>query len=520
MVLKTKWLRRGLLGTAVASPLAAIRPAGAEAPGLSATSFTTQPGDTVPAAHARDLVVRWGDRVTPDARAWNPRNPSAAAAETQFGWDGLLLGLFSPPTGADGVPRGILAVAHPTVDPAMAFPGGVDRPAVAAVMQGASLINVEFQRERWVVSEGGYQSRRLTANTLCRISGRAAATVGEAVRGLLHVSGGCWTPWGSLLLAEGDPTAWAARLREAEPRLAETGGFGWVAELDGTEPTSLPVKRTALGRFGHGGVAAALTRDGRAVVYMTDRRPGGFLFRFVSDGAALSQNALDAGTLSVARVEGEMLRWIDLPRDAGTLADPTGTAARFGAAAFQHPSGLDVDRRDDTLFLACHGSPGTRPAVPGYVLQLSPRAHDHGADTAALSVVVQGGPAPRGPVQGGVPVNHPDTVAADGTGRIWIGTDRGGRIGPVPDLLFVCDTTGPRRGVPIPFYAAPRGAAIGGAAVSPDGTALFAMVRTPGAEPGASWDRPGTTWPAFDAAVPPRTALVTFSRLRGGRVGT
>lgn len=295
---------------------------------------------------------------------------------------------------------------------------------------------------------------------------------------MLNLSGGCWTPWGSLLLAEGDPGAWATRLRDVDARFTDLRGFGWVAELDGTEPTSLPVKRTALGRFAHGGVASALTRDGRAVVYMADRRPGGFLIRFTSDRPARAQDSLDAGTLTVARVEDETLRWIDLPREAATLTDTVTVAARLGATAFQQPSGPDINRRDETLVLACRGSPGAAPAAPGYVLQLVPWGRDHAADAAALSVLVRGGVAR---VPGAAVVEFPDAVAVDRAGRAWVGTDQGGRIGTVPDLLFACETEGPQRGVPFAFYGAPRGAA------------LFAMVRTPGAEPGASWDRPGTT---------------------------
>lgn len=505
--------RRRLLRAAGALPFGPALPAVAQMG--EAPAFLTQTSDTVAPGYQRDLLVRWGDRVTPDARPWIPHEPTVDAAETQFGWDGRIIGLWVPPAGADGVPRGVLAVAHPTVDPAMAFPGGLDQPDVAAVMQGASLLNVEKQRDRWAVVDGGYQSRRLTANTLCRISGGAAGPLGGAVRGLLAVSGGCWTPWGSLLLTEDNPGSWIARLRGLEPRFEDPRGFGWVVELDGTEPGSVPVKRSSLGRFGHGDAAAALTRDGRAVVYMSDRRPGGFLLRFTSRGPARMPDALDAGTLAVARIEGERLRWVDLPREPAALTDTIGLAARMGGTGLVQPSGLALDA-DGALFLSCRGSPGAVPPMPGGVLQILPAGGDHGADTAAVATLLPSGSpgrlAPGGP-------EHPDTVTADGAGRVWIGTDRGGRVGPEPDMLLCCQTRGPRRGALFPLYGAPRAAAVGGAAVAPDGEALFAMVRTPGAEPGASWDRPGTLWPAFDSKAPPRSALVTFTRIRGGRVG-
>jgi secreted PhoX family phosphatase len=231
-----------------------------------------KPDDTVAPGYRRTVLLRWGDRVTFDAPDWNPRQPSAPAAATQFGWDGRIRALMQPPPATDGVQRAILAVAHPTVDPAMAFPDGRDHPAVAAMMQGASLLNLERQAGRWIVVDGGYQSRRLTAETLCRISGPVAEAAGDTVQGLLGLSGGCATPWGTLLLGEDDPFRWLTRLRDLHPRFLDGTRFGWIAELDPLDPQSIPVKRTALGRFPRGDAAAA---DGRAVVYLTDRRAFG-----------------------------------------------------------------------------------------------------------------------------------------------------------------------------------------------------------------------------------------------------
>jgi hypothetical protein len=85
--------------------------------------------------------------------------------------------------------------------------------------------------------------------------------------------------------------------------------------------------------------------------------------------------------------------------------------------------------------------------------------------------------------------------------------------------LFVCDLEGPRRGVPLPAYGAARAAAIGSAALTPDGEILFAAARHPGAEPGASFERPSTRWPQFQPGLPPRSTLVSLTRAAGGAVG-
>ncbi|MFB9969130.1 PhoX family phosphatase [Pseudoroseomonas cervicalis] len=525
--------RRALLGAAAFLPVASLASGPARAQivtlDMPPQALPVKLDDTTAPGYRRDVLVRWGDRVTFDARPWTPRQPSAEAAATQFGWDGRICGMVVPPAGADGVARGVLAVAHPTVDPAMAFPGGRDRPAIAAMMQGASLLNIEQQGGRWIVVDGGYQSRRLTAETLCRLTGPAADQVGGAVQGLLGISGGCASPWGTLLLAENDPAPWLTRLAPLDGRFTDGTRFGWVAELDPLDPAAVPAKRTALARFPRGDAAAALSRDGRAVVYLTDHRAFGHLFRFVSAGPAGAE-ALDEGTLSVARLEGQgVLRWVALPAGAETALNPVAAAASAGATAFDLPAGLALD--GGRLYLACKGNAARRPeqtdalnpragSNAGHVVEILPEGGDHAAERARASLLLLGGaPGPR--FAGFVRAwpESPAVLELDPAGRLWIGTDHDGRVGAAPDALFGCDTTGPGRGIALPLYGAPRGAAIGGTAMSPDGVALFALVRTPGAEPGASWERPGTRWPQFDPALPPRSTLVVFSREAGGRVG-
>ena len=481
---------------------------------LEPMALPVKQDDTVARGYRRDVLLRWGDRVAFDAPRWEPDSPRPEAAAAQFGWDARVAALAVPQRqAADGVPRAVLAVLHPTVDPLMAWPGGgTDRPLVAAAMQGASLLNLERLGSGWVVVDGGYQTRRLHGGTLCRLSGPHGG--GGSVQGLLGLQGGCTTPWGTLLLAEGDPAPWIARLGAADPRFASAGGFGWVAELDPFDPGAVPTKRTALGRGAHGDVAATLARDGRAVVYMTDRRVGGFLRRFVSAGPATVAGALDSGTLSVARLAGGRLDWVPLAPGGGEGE---------GGSPLDTPAGLGLDPSGPRLVLCCHGSPA-RPR--GYALEISAAGGDDAAPTATARTLFAAGAPWEGGVYGraGLPPGgawpeNPSVVAVDGRGRAWIGTDRAGVVGAQADGLFACDLDGPWRGVPLPVYGAPRAGAIGGVALTPDGEVLFAAVRHPGAEPGARFERPGTRWPEFAPGVPPRSALLDFQREAGGPVG-
>jgi secreted PhoX family phosphatase len=496
-----------------------------------------RPDDWVAPGHRREMLIRWGDRVTFDAPAWEPRNPTPEAAAAQFGWDARMAGVVAPPLAADGVKRLVLGIAHPEVEGAMAAPPGRDRPALAAALAGLSVLNLEQQGGRWVLVDGGFQSRRIGIETLCRVTGPGVAGIasasgggGASVQGLIGPTGGCATPWGTLLLPEPSPGPWLDRLAPLDQRFREPARFGWVVEVDPLDPQSVPAKRTALGRIGAQAVAAGVTANGRAVVFLADGRARGRLYRFLSAGPAAEPGALDAGTLSVARIEDNAILWRDLP--AGSVLDPEGAALGLGASAFDNIAGLALDPRRPRLLLASRGGQRgpreldffhARPgSSPGFVLDF---AGDLAAPRLAGEVLLLAGDAVEGgrqgagqPISGTVP-RHPATLSVDARGRLWLGTDRRGQTGPAPDTLFACDLDGPGRGLMLPVYGAPRGAGIGGVALSPELDAALVVVRTPGAEPGASFDRPATRWPAFEPRTPPRSAVVVLGRTAGPPVG-
>jgi secreted PhoX family phosphatase len=350
------------------------------------------------------------------------------------------------------------------------------------------------------------------------------------VQGLIGPAGGCATPWGTLLLPEPSPGPWLDRLAPLDQRFREPARFGWVVELDPLDPQSVPTKRTALGRIGAQAVAAGVTTNGRAVLFLADGRPRGRLYRFLSAGPATEPGALDSGTLSVARIEDNAILWRDLP--AGSALDPEGAALALGASAFDSIAGLALDPRRPRLLLASRGGQrGTGEldffharagTTPGFVLDF---AGDLAAPRLAGEVLFLAGQVNEGglygrnlPVTGTLP-RQPVTLTVDARGRLWIGTDRRGQPGSQPDTVFVCDLDGPGRGLPLPAYGAPRGAGIGGVALTPEGDAALVVVRTPGAEPGASFDRPATRWPAFEPRTPPRSAVVVLNRMAGPPVG-
>jgi secreted PhoX family phosphatase len=130
----------------------------------------------------------------------------------------------------------------------------------------------------------------ITANTPMRISGpcaghpimrTAADGQGIQVLGTLNNCASSMTPWGTYLSGEenwanyfaaGDkPSAhhkrWGLKAKSytqwekhdarfnAELHPNEPNRFGWIVEVDPMDPTSTPIKRTALGRAAHEGQA-------------------------------------------------------------------------------------------------------------------------------------------------------------------------------------------------------------------------------------------------------------------------
>ena len=160
-------------------------------------------------------------------------------------------------------------------------------------------------------------------STAIKISGPAAGhdllktsadPAGIEVLGTLDNCSGGTTPWGTVLFCEEGASGWFGGdvTKVPNPALYERAGYGelgdelgwsryqdrfnvdkepnepnrfdWVVEYDPYSPGSQPVKRTALGRFGHEAATTVINKDGRAVVYLGDDDYFEYAYRFVSSG--------------------------------------------------------------------------------------------------------------------------------------------------------------------------------------------------------------------------------------------
>lgn len=509
-------------------PILGARGQSTSLPGPETDPEAPQLNDVIPGNDRRDVLIRWGDPVLADAPGFTPAHVTAEDAARQFGWDATIAGLVAPPPAQDGIRRLLMVVSHPDVQMRMAFPGGSGSIRAAGNMQGASILNLAIQDDRWVVVTGGYQSRRITAGTLCQISGPATASIGQAVQGVLAPAIGCVTPWNTVLLPEGHTDSWVQRLAGHAPGFdgPTVGvGFGWVVEIDALNPMSFPVKRTALGRMPRAGVACGLSADGRAVVFMTQDSPMGRLFRFTgAQPAGDGTGALDDGTLSVAVIDGSDIVWHELPSDLPSLT-ATISAGRHGSG-FDQPAGLAIGS-DGTLYLACSGNPGrglnqTNPLNPragngaGHIVALAPKGGDLGADRFTGSIVLLGGNPNTDPSAQYTPgsqawLRAPYSLAFGNDGRLHVGTDQGGAVTGTADGLFAMPVKGYGKYALSSLYFAPVGGAIGGAAFDPQGRTMFTIARHPGATPQADFAHPATRWPTVRPDMPPQTTLVSLT---------
>ena len=511
----------------------------------------------------------------------------------------------------EGSRRGLLALNQEYTDDGLLHVGGLADWSAEKVLKsqaahGITVIEVEQQGKGWQMVRPSKYARRITANTAFSVGGPAAGhrlmqtaadPAGRTVLGTISNCASGKTPWGTYLSGEENwanyftaadqPTAhekrWGIRKAtwyrwpEYDERFDtvhnpnEPNRFGWVVEVDPMDPTSTPVKRTALGRAAHEGAWVAVTKDNRAVVYSGEDARFEYIYKFVSrdrikpagggkTAAQANAELLDHGTLYVARFDADGSgRWLPLVHGQGPLTAANGFAdpgevvikARqasdlLGATKMDRPEWLAIDSASRWVYCtltnnSARGAPG-QPAVDA----ANPRANntmgqiirwqekdDYSGETFIWNhLLLAGDPAntraeARGNILGDA-FSSPDTIAFDARGVLWIGTDMSTRAIGKGELarvgnnaLLACN---PASGEVRRFLTGPVNCEMTGATWTPDGRTMFVNVQHPGETPSEQSDpaqpRRWSNWPDFNPVGRPRSATLVIRKDDGGVIGT
>ena len=469
---------------------------------------------------------------------------------------------------------------------------------------GCSVIHVRKENSgRWSVVLDSKFNRRITADTPMRISGPAAGhgllktkadPTGTLVLGTLNNCGNGYTPWGTYLTCEenfnsnfgsvsgqdrrtpdqkryGLPAGasaygWEKHVArfdlDREPH--ESNRFGWIVEIDPFNPDSMPVKRTALGRFKHESAAWFLSKDQRVVIYMGDDQANDYIYKFVSDRPYLpgqdmhNRALLDSGRLYVARFDagettGDFMgtgEWLLLDKtlnpklkahenfsDQGQVLIHARLAAdAVGATPMDRPEWLAVHPETGEVYctLTNHASrikaDEANPRVNNIYGQII-RWREAAGDAAATRFewdlfALAGNPTVKdaqdplrkgsGNINAENTFNSPDGLKFGPGGRLWIQTDgnysNSGAYQHQGNNSLLC--ADPVSGEIRRFLVGPKECEVTGMSFTPDGKTLFVNIQHPGEE-GAGHSH----WPDGGQALP-RSATVIITKKDGGVIGT
>jgi secreted PhoX family phosphatase len=575
--------------------------------------IATAVADTVrvPEGYTATVLYAWGDPIghpsgSPAFKQDATNTADEQALQAGMHHDGIHF--FPLPYGSENSDHGLLAMNHEYTDDGLLHSDGfanwsAEKVRKAQNAHGASVIEVRRSGDRWTVVRPSKFARKVTARTPMRVSGPAAGSsgmrtaadpAGMEVLGTINNCAHGYTPWGTYLTCEenwdtyfvntGELTAdhvrngvrakgRGYRWEEFDERFDagrhpnEPNRFGWVVEFDPYDPQSVPVKRTALGRFSHEGAWPAVARDGRLVIYMGDDRTFEYIYKFVSrdpwnrSDRSANRNLLDNGTLYVARFhEDGGGEWIPLVHGKGNLTTAAGFADQadvlirtraagdaVGATSMDRPEWIAVHPGTSEVYCTLTNNTGRGSSGRPGVTTANPRANnvfghiirwrEDGNDPAGLGFkwnlfALAGDPQhPEAGRHGNIrgdSFGSPDGLWFDDGGILWIQTDVStstlnrnhyARLGNNQMLAADIRTGEIRR-----FLTGPNGCEVTGVITTPDGRTMFVNIQHPG-ETSSERNNPRnpkavSSWPDGPSGGRPRAATVVIRKDDGGIVGT
>lgn len=578
--------------------------------GFTPISAGTADSVVVPDGYSWNTFLRWGDPIISGTPGLNTDYSSLTAEQQEgaFGYNNDYVAYLPATRGGAESEEGLLFVNHEYTQGELMFADyDSDNPTeeqvnIELAAHGGSVVEVYRHEGAMYYRRGAALNRRITANTPMELVGPAAGhdllktnadATGTQVLGTLNNCAGGKTPWGTVLTAEenfnqyfglpegaavpaeDDPTRvnherygvgygpsgrkWERFVDRfdlsAEPN--EPYRHGWIVEIDPYDPTFVPRKHTALGRFKHEGAEIGLAPDGRVVAYLGDDERFDYLYKYVSNGTYSAENSLeqnmallDDGTLYVARFNDDQTgEWIPLVHGTNGLTPENGFAdqgevlikARLaadtvGATPMDRPEDVTPDpNRPGYVYVACTNNTrrteevGVNAANPrldnrwGHVIELVEAGNDFGAITFSWDfLLLCGDPTDPSTFFGGYdtsqvsPISAPDNLIFTPSGDLLVATD--GQPGGLElnDAFHWVPLTGAERGHVQQFLSVPVGAEACGPEFTPDGQTLFCAVQHPG--DGGTLAAPISQFP--DPGRGARPAMISIWKDGGGTVGS
>lgn len=273
------------------------------------------------------------------------------------------------------------------------FREAINEICMATLMeQGMSVISIQQEADgRWVRTYSNRDRRisgisGLNDNRYLKVTGPATAVflkdsghgyidgLGNKVIGTFGNCSGGTTPWGTALSAEEnfqsqvpepvypDGTAYPPSAKPFDVELDGQGNvfglagnkYGWIVEVDPSNPNDYGVKHSWLGRFRHEGVGVRAIADKPLAFYSGDDRRGGHVYKFVSSKAVAdptdksNSRLLGDGMLYAAKFNADGTgQWIAMKAD--TPVDPVMPSSVAGDMVTlpQRPDGGWVKVTDD-----------------------------------------------------------------------------------------------------------------------------------------------------------------------------
>ncbi len=621
-------LKGSLAVTAIAATVSPIALITAEkAQGATASAFNFQEIEAgvdqthhVAEGYDADVLLRWGDPLFSEAEAFDPTRQSAEAQGRQFGYNNDFVGFI--PLDESGE-RALLVVNHEYTNPHLMFPGIVTivekegekeielaplskaQVDIEMAAHGGTIVELRKEGGKWQVVRDGKLNRRITASTPMQLTGPAAGSerlktkadpTGSKVIGTVNNCAGGVTPWGTYILAEENIHGYFAGALPADHKEAanykrmgipegayewashydrfdlgkepnEPNRFGWIVEVDVSDPGSVPKKRTALGRFKHEGAESIVAPSGKVVFYLGDDERFDYLYKFVTAGTynpddrAANLDLLDEGTLHVAKFAADgTLEWLPLVHGQGPLTPDNGFASQADVLIETRRAGdligaTKMDRPEDVQPNAVNGkvyvmltnntkrkdaevdaaNPRAKNAF-GHIIEIVEDGGRFDATKGRWEVLLKCGDPSVADVGASFSTattangwfGMPDNCAVDQAGRLWVATDgNSAKETGRTDGLWAVDTEGEARATSKLFFRVPVGAELCGPQFTPDGETAFVAVQHPG-DRGDDWEgfgRPSyyedlaTRWPDFRDDMPVRPSVVMITKQGGGKIG-